>query len=67
MKWRVTCRVQTSAILLRLLSAIICRICSFTTGIKILFFDKNRHILILTKKEVFFSKDANFFYTANEF
>ena len=38
------------------LSAIICRICCFAADIKILFFDKNCHILILTKKEVFFPK-----------
>ncbi len=47
--------------LLKLFSEIICRICSFATGIKTLLFDKNFHILILTKKEPFISKNTNLF------
>ena len=39
-----------------LFSEIICWICSLAIAIKILLFDKNCHIWILTKKEPFFSK-----------
>ena len=42
-------------------SVIICRICSFAAGIIILLFDKICHILILAKKELFFTKDTNYF------
>ena len=44
-----------------LFSEIICRICSFATAIKILLFDKNSHICILTKKEPFFTRNTNYF------
>ena len=48
--------IYTSATLVMLFSEIICRICSLTTAIKILLFDKNCHIYILTKKEPIFPK-----------
>ena len=38
-------------------------ICSFAADIKMLLFGKNSHILILTKKELFFTKGTNFFNT----
>ena len=44
-----------------LFSEIICRICSFATAIKNTPFDKNCHIWILTKKELFFTKNTNYF------
>ena len=53
--------VYTSATRLMLFSEIICRIYSFAVGIIILLFDKNCHILILTKKEPFISKDTSYF------
>lgn len=54
-------RAQTSVTLIKLFSQIICRICSFATGIKIFLFDKNLHILILTEKKPFISKNTNLF------
>ncbi len=45
--------------LFKLFSEIICQICSFATGIKRLLFDKNLHILILTKKKPFIFKNTN--------
>ena len=53
------------ATLLKLLSKIICRICSYVANLKNLLFDKNCHILILTKKEVFFHI-CKLFYTTKK-
>ena len=51
-----------STMLRRLLFCeIICRICPFAAYIKILLFSKNCHILILTKKELFFTKDTYYY------
>ena len=53
------------ATLLKLLSKIICRIRSYVANLKNLLFDKNCHILILTKKEVFFHI-CKLFYTTKK-
>ncbi len=42
-------------------------ICSFATAIKILLFVKNFHIIILTKKEPFITKDTNYFTLPSKF
>ena len=51
---------HTSATFVKLFSVIICRICSFAIDIKILLFDKNCHIVILTKKGHLFPKTQKF-------
>jgi len=47
--------------LFQLFSEMICRIGSFAAGIKTLLFDKDLHILILTKKEPYIFKNTNLF------
>ena len=49
-----------TAFVLTLLSERFIEFVSFVIAIKILFFDKNFHILILTKEELFPSKDTFF-------
>ncbi len=60
-------RFEFPIVILKLFSEIICRICSFATGIKILLFDKNLHILILTKKEPFLTKNTIYFTLPRKF